>query len=137
MYLVDTNVWLERLLDQERANTVGQFLDVVPSDTLAMTDFAFHSIAVIMCRLGKQGELARFIQDVFEDGAVGIVTVEAATTTMVLDYMSTLTLDFDDAYQYTSAEKYDLTIVSFDKDFDSTPRGRMTPAAVLASLNVE
>ena len=33
-------------------------------------------------------------------------------------------LDFDDAYQYAVAEKYDLQLISFDKDFDSTERGR-------------
>jgi len=40
-------------------------------------------------------------------------------------------LDFDDAYQYAIAEKYDLTIVSFDRDFDRTERGRKTPGEVV------
>jgi len=40
-------------------------------------------------------------------------------------------LDFDDAYQYAAAKKYDLIIVSFDSDFDQTERGRQTPAEVL------
>jgi hypothetical protein len=44
MYLVDTNVWLERLLDQERSEDVAEFLDRVSSDLLAITDFGFHSI---------------------------------------------------------------------------------------------
>jgi predicted nucleic acid-binding protein len=43
-------------------------------------------------------------------------------------------LDFDDAYQYTAAEKYDIQIVSFDTDFDKTPRGRMTPREILNTL---
>ena len=42
-------------------------------------------------------------------------------------------LDFDDAYQYTLAEKHDLSLVSFDKDFDKTERGRKTPIEVLNS----
>ena len=29
-------------------------------------------------------------------------------------------LDFDDAYQYAAAERYGLSMVSFDKDFDQT-----------------
>jgi hypothetical protein len=41
------------------------------------------------------------------------------------------TLDFDDAYQYVAAEKYDLQLVSFDADFDRTERGRKTPAEVV------
>ena len=32
MYLVDANVWLERLLDQARSDEVGHFLDHVPND---------------------------------------------------------------------------------------------------------
>ena len=34
MYLLDTNIWLERLLDQDRADEVRQLLDKVPSDQL-------------------------------------------------------------------------------------------------------
>jgi hypothetical protein len=42
-------------------------------------------------------------------------------------------LDFDDAYQYTAAEKHNLILLSFDTDFDRTSRGRKTPAMVQAS----
>ena len=48
----------------------------------------------------------------------------------VVSNASAFALDFDDAYQYTVAEKYNLTVVSFDKDFDSTPNGRTTPADI-------
>ncbi len=63
MYLLDTNVWLERLLDQTKFN-----------------------------------------------------------------------LDFDDAYQYVAAEKYTLTLVSFDADFDRTERGKKTPGEIRGKL---
>ena len=43
-------------------------------------------------------------------------------------------LDFDDAYQYVAAETHNLTLVSFDADFDRTERGRKTPADVLKEL---
>lgn len=42
MYLIDTNIWLERLLEQERAEEVGQLLEQLLSDELLITDFAFH-----------------------------------------------------------------------------------------------
>ncbi len=35
MYLVDTNVWLERLLDQEQSGAAGEFMARVPSTLLA------------------------------------------------------------------------------------------------------
>jgi predicted nucleic acid-binding protein len=45
-------------------------------------------------------------------------------------------LDYDDAYQYALAEKYNLILVSFDSDFDRTKRGKATPADIL-KLNRE
>lgn len=44
MYLVDTNIWLERLLDQTRSDEVRQFLDATPSEHLFISDFSLHSI---------------------------------------------------------------------------------------------
>jgi predicted nucleic acid-binding protein len=55
MYLVDTNVWLERLLAQQRAAEVARFLNDTPSENLWITDFSFHSIGVLLTRL-KQGD---------------------------------------------------------------------------------
>jgi len=43
MYLLDTNLWLERMLDQARSEEVGQLPDQVPSDQLFMTDFSRFS----------------------------------------------------------------------------------------------
>ena len=40
-------------------------------------------------------------------------------------------LDFDDAYQYSIAERHDLTMVSFDTDLDRTERKRKTPLELL------
>ncbi len=45
MFLIDTNVWLERLLDQTRSKEVKQFLETVPSERLFITDFAFQRMA--------------------------------------------------------------------------------------------
>ena len=42
-YLLDTNIWLERLLDQERASEVKQLLEMIPSDRLLITDFSNKS----------------------------------------------------------------------------------------------
>jgi len=35
MYLIDTNVWLERFLDQARSDEVGYFLDHILSERLS------------------------------------------------------------------------------------------------------
>lgn len=131
MYLVDTNVWLERLLDQERAEDIRRFLDDTPSERLFITDFAFHSIGVVMSKLNRMEALLRFVQDAFMDGAVALVHLEPEDTQRIASVIKQFNLDFDDAYQYVAAEKHDLTIVSFDSDFERTERGRKTPAEVL------
>jgi len=49
---------------------------------------------------------------------------------MKLSNASAFDFDFDDAYQYSVAEKYDFTLISFDTDFDRSKRGRKSPADV-------
>jgi predicted nucleic acid-binding protein len=132
VYLIDTNVWLERLLDQTRSDEVGRLLREVPSDELHVTDFAFHSIGVTMTRLGKTTELLRFVQDAFIDGGVALVRLDPADSGQLVRAVERFDLDFDDAYQYVAAEKHGLTLISLDADFDRTERGRKTPAEILA-----
>ncbi len=131
MFLVDTNGWLERLLDQELSEEVGDFLKSVPSERLAITDFAFHSIGVILNRLNQTGVLSRFAQDAFIDGDVVLIRLEPEDTNALLSAIDRFNLDFDDAYQYVAAEKHNLTVVSLDSDFDRTERKGKTPAEVL------
>jgi predicted nucleic acid-binding protein len=131
MYLIDTNVWLERLLDQERASEVKSFLDQTPSERLFITDFSFHSIGIVMKRLDQGEAFLRFVRDAFLEGAAILVALRPEDMSQLLQKMDQFDLDFDDAHQYIAAEKYDLILVSFDSDFDRTRRGCKTPAQVL------
>ncbi|MBC7262557.1 MAG: type II toxin-antitoxin system VapC family toxin, partial [Chloroflexi bacterium] len=124
MYLIDTNVWLERLLHQEHSDEIGQFLSYTPSERLFTTDFSLHSIGIVMHRLKRLDALLSFIQDVFIDGAVALIHLGPEDMYRLVRTMDQYNLDFDDAYQYVAAEKYDLTIVSLDSDFDRTEKGR-------------
>lgn len=136
MYLVDTNIWLERLLNQKRAQQVKRFLDHVSSEFLFITDFAFHSICVVLTRLNRTEALLDFVEDSFIDGAVVLIHLKPADTKRLIHITEKFSLDFDDAYQYLAAELSNLEIVSFDSDFDRTERGRKTPADILKKLNV-
>ncbi|MBI3583313.1 MAG: type II toxin-antitoxin system VapC family toxin [Nitrospinae bacterium] len=131
MYLIDTNVWLERLLEQERSEEVRKFFDRTPSDNLFITDFAFHSIGIILCRLKQTDAFSKFVKDAFIDGAVVLVHLEIEDILHLLSAMSKFNFDFDDAYQYVAAQKYNLTLVSFDSDFDRTDLGRKTPGEII------
>lgn len=131
MYLVDTNVWLERLLEQERFEEVRRFFDSTETGRLFLTDFSFHSIGLVLTRLNKSGLLLNFTQDALLEGAVSLVHLAPENTHALVDVMQQFRPDFDDAYQYVAAEKHNLVLVSFDSDFDRTERGRKTPQAVL------
>ena len=134
MYLLDTNIWLESLLGQSRADEVADFLDKIPSEKLFISDFSFHSICVILSRLNRKYVLIDFVQDVFIAGKVSVIALQPEETSSLVLIMDNFRLDFDDAYQYLLAEQWQLTLVSFDKDFKRTPRGAQSPADVSASL---
>jgi len=131
MYLVGTNVWLERLLDQEQSESVGKFLAQAPPATLLLTDFTLHSVGIALTRLEAKEAFIRFVQDVVIDGGVQIATVHPRQVQRLIDVMDAFKLDFDDAYQYVAAENHHATMVSLDSDFDRTDRGRRTPAELL------
>jgi len=132
MYLLDTNIWLERLLAQAQSEVVGQLLDTVTTDQLLMSDFTLHSIGVILGRLGEGAVFTQFVQDILVDGGVALISLAPAAMQRVVAVMEGYHLDFDDAYQYVVAEREDALIVSFDGDFDQTERGRLTPEQGLA-----
>jgi len=130
MYLIDTNIWLERLLDQEKSEEVGLFLEKTPSEFLFITDFALHSIGVVLKRLDRFPVFLRFVQDVFVDGSVGLIRLEPLDMNRLALVMEKFGLDFDDSYQYVSAQKNKLMIVSFDSDFDRTELGKKRPGEI-------
>ncbi len=133
MYLVDTNVWLERLLGRAASPEAGELLDRTPTERLFLTDFAFHSIGVVLHRLNRVEALPRFVQDVFVDAGVQLVRLDPPDMPRLVAVVRQFRLDFDDAYQYVAADKHDLVIVSFDGVFDRTARGRRRPGEVTGS----
>jgi len=85
VYLVDTNIWLERLLDQAGSEEVGQFLQRVSNDRLYLSDFTLHSIGIILLKLDEAATFARFVQDVLIDGVVRLVALQPEDMTNVTD----------------------------------------------------
>jgi len=131
MYLVDTNVWLEPLLQQERAEEAVQFLTQTPTENLFITDFSFYSIGILLTRRNRPNILLDFVQDLFTNGAVVLLRLEPQEMPNLVAAINQFNLDFDDAYQYVTAQRNNLVIVSFDNDFNRTPEGRRTPAEIV------
>jgi uncharacterized protein len=131
VFLLDTNIWLERLLGQRQAEVVAELLDTLSPSDMCMTNFTLHSIGVICNRLNQRDVFVKFVDDVLIDAGVVLVSIPANQMKRLVEIMDRFGLDFDDAYQYIAAEIEKATIVSFDKDFDKTDRGRLTPMQVL------
>ena len=130
MYLIDTNIFLEGLLEQEKAESVRYFFQAVDIEKTFMTDLALHSIGIILFRLDKYELFTSFVEDMIINGME--ILSSSPEDLMKLDRTAQqYNLDFDDAYQYIQAEKHQLQLISFDKDFDSTKIGRKEPSEIV------
>jgi len=132
-YLVDTNVWLERLLDQEKSVIASKFFDLIPTDSLFVSDFSIHSIGVILSRLKKFDIFETFINDLFISGQIELLSLDSYDLLDVIGNIQKYKLDFDDSYQFSVAQKYDLTIVTFDKDFNAKGIKKQTPDEIVGN----
>lgn len=126
-FLVDTNIWLERLLEQDQSDIVDEFLKTIPSDFLSISDFSLHSVAVILHRLEKLDVFNGFIEDLFSYGNVSCLQTEPLDNFDIIKIIKEKQLDYDDAYQELISQKFDLQIVTFDKDFRKSGITTLTP----------
>ena len=129
--LLDTNIFLEVILDQERANEARTLLSEVEGHEFFISDYSLHSIGLLLFRRGKHEVFRKFLKDMILGVGVAVITLSAQEMESLIEAAQRFGLDFDDAYQYAVAESYGLTIVSFDSDFDRTERGRKTPEDLL------
>lgn len=113
-FLVDTNVFLEILLSQDKKEHCKMFLNN-NIGILNITDFSFHSIGVILFRYAKEDIFQKFIEDVIPN--IQLVSLPIKLYIEVINAKRNLNLDFDDAYQYSTAKYYELTVATMDKDF--------------------
>jgi predicted nucleic acid-binding protein len=131
MYLLDTNIILELLLDQDNADEVERFLRSTPPEQLYLSEFALYSLGIILLRRKEYDTFLRAVEDLLTTGGLQLVRLGVSDMPELVRAAQAFNLDFDDAYQYAIAERYDLTLVSFDVDFDRTERRRRTPGDVL------
>ena len=75
-------------------------------------------IGVILSRLKKFGIFETFIDDLFINGQLEQLSLDPVDLLDVTSNIRKHKLDFDDSYQFSIAQKFDLTIITFDKDFN-------------------
>ncbi len=114
MYLLDTNIFLEILLRQEKSSVCKTFI-TSHHDEIFISDFSLHSIGVILFRHKKHDIFSEFIQDMISK--IRILNLPSSEYTKLFHSNTKYKLDFDDFYQYIIAKYYDLQIVTMDSDF--------------------
>lgn len=130
-YLVDTNVWLERLLDQEKSEVAALFFEQISTDRIFISDFSLHSVGVILTRLEQHDVFQSFIEDLFVNGEIKQLLLDPVDLLKLKKSIKKFRFDFDDSYQYLVAQKYELTIVTFDKDFSAKDIPKKSPDEII------
>lgn len=120
--LVDTNIFLEILLQQERSLLCKRFL-TNNIDSICISDFSLHSIGVVTFRQNQAGLFTQFTQDILP--CVSVLTLPIADYAQLDAVQQSCRLDFDDAYQYSLAKSYSLKLVTLDKDFNRLNRNEV------------
>jgi len=115
MYLVDTNIFLEILLNNKNRAACEDFLNKNISN-LFIPDFSLHSIGIVLFRDNKPGLFDRFIADIMPQ--IILLTIPTSHYFLITNGRTAYGLDFDDAYQYAVAKYQGLILVTQDGDFD-------------------
>jgi predicted nucleic acid-binding protein len=117
-YLLDTNIILEILLDQKRAEEAKHFI-VENIGNLFLSDFSLHSIGLHLFRKGLQHTFTNFARDFLS--TISICGLPAKSYSEIDISSKEFGLDFDDTYQYLTATNNSLCLATFDNDFKSLP----------------
>ena len=129
--LLDTNVFLEILLSQEKANEAKELLLKAGQHEFFITDYSLHSIGLLLFRKKQYEAFRAFVDDILLNGGVRLLSLYSDEMDAVVSGSQKFGLDFDDAYQYAVAARYELTLISFDSDFQRTDKGHKTPSEIL------
>jgi predicted nucleic acid-binding protein len=113
-YLVDTNIFLEILLNQSGRRKCETFL-LGEKGAAWIFDFTLHSIGVLLFRQKRPELFDRFAADTLPQFT--ILSLSEAGYSELTDANTRYALDFDDAYQFSVARENKLAIATQDKDF--------------------
>jgi predicted nucleic acid-binding protein len=132
LILIDTNIFLEAALGQEKSDDCQELLTAISESKIeaTVTHFTVHGVAAVLARGQRVLDFFRAIE-----GSQGLTVYDSS----IIDELSIAILsekisrDFDDTMQYFVAEKIGAeAIVSFDRHFDGLPIPRIEPAQILS-----
>ena len=98
MYLLDTNILLELLLEQENSSDVERLFAGIPAERLFITDFTSYSMGIILFRRKRSDVFVQVVDDLLLEADVNLVRLGPADMKWVEQIAHRFRLDFDDAY---------------------------------------
>ena len=135
-YLIDTNIFLELLLNRAFKDDCAQLLKEVEIGNLEayVSSFSIHSIEVILSNFNKEKELKIFLSSIIDFEGLFVYTTNLEEELEAIEEMEN-GLDFDDALQSFVTKRLKASIISYDKHFDKI-KGlkRLTPSDILKTL---
>lgn len=114
-YLIDTNIFLEIILQQDKSNICKSFLED-NIENLHLSDFSLHSIGVILFKQNRAELFQKLVKDILPK--VKLLSLPKQNYHNLANLKRDFNLDFDDAYQFSLSNYYKLTIVTMYKDFN-------------------
>lgn len=104
MYLLDTNLIVEVLLRQARAEEVKRLLDETPAEQLFLTEFSLYSLGILLTRRNLHDIFLRAVEDLLFTGGITLLRLAPIDMADITRCCKQYGLDFDDAYQYVTPE---------------------------------
>ena len=119
MHLIDTNIFLELLLNQGKKEIARNILNRLEKGEIeaVISGFTLHSIEFILSIKKKNDVLKEFLQALQDFPNLSVYHTTVEEDLEIIDIMEQTHLDFDDANQYYIAKKFAAEIITFDNDF--------------------
>jgi len=96
--LLDTNIFLEIILEQEKAAEAKALLARSREHEFFITDYSLHSIGLLLFRRKKHDAFRRFLADMIVNVGTEIISLPPASMENLITAALNFNLDFDDAY---------------------------------------
>ena len=130
-YLIDTNIFLEVLLEQQEKESCLNLLEKIETGEIraVITSFSLHTIAIILEKLKGIESYKQFLEVIINFNGLMIYFTTPEDEIEICKISQHFALSFDDAMHYYIAKKFNLKLVSLDADFDKTDIHRVIPSS--------
>lgn len=134
MYLIDSNIFLEVLLEQKKSEECKTFLEKVKDGKIScfISNFNLDSILLIVwSKTNDIKPMKDFLLSMLSYDGLSFYSISMEDRINALKHMKLYNLDFEDSLTLQAAISTRSKIISFDKHFDKLPVKRLEPKDII------